>query len=441
MILRMKRGTAMTPTLLASYINKHKAEVGKRYKKLQDAYENKYEIFGQKKKPAWKPDNRISVNYAKYIVNTMNGFFIGVPVKVSSTSESVNEYLQMLHSYNNIDDNNSELSKIADIHGCAYEMLFVDEYGSIGITYLSPMESFIIYDESIIEKPLYFVHYYKDVDNVERGSWSDADSIQYFVHHGSYQWEGEPQIHGFDGVPAVEYRSNEERMGIFEDALPMINAYNKAISEKANDVDYFADAYLKILGGKVSQDDLKYLRSNRIINLETDYPESGLEVEFLQKPNADSTQENLIDRLDRQIFQISMVANINDENFGTASGIALRYRLACMSNLAQVKERKFTASMSERYRLIFSNPAILGSGVGADDWMTLNYHFTRNYPANISDEAETAQKLEGIVSKETQLRVLSVVSDPAKEIEQIEKEEAERISSVNTLADAFTHSH
>ena len=63
----------------------------------------------------------------------------------------------------------------------------------------------------------------------------------------------EPKIHGFEGVPAVEFVENEERMGIFESALPMIDAYNKAISEKANDVDYFADAYLKILGSRVGE--------------------------------------------------------------------------------------------------------------------------------------------------------------------------------------------
>lgn len=441
MILRMKRGTEMTPIRLAEYIARHKAEVGKRYQKLQDAYENSYDIFRQARKPSWKPDNRISVNYAKYIVNTMNGFFIGIPVKVTSENEAVNDFLQELHGYNNIDDNNSELSKIADIHGTAYEMYFVDEYGEIGITHLSPMTAFIIYDEGIIPKPLYFVRYYTDIDRVERGSWSDENIVQYFVRHGSYQWEDEPQIHGFDGVPAVEYVDNEERMGLFEDALPMINAYNKAISEKANDVDYFADAYLKILGGKITEEDLKVLRLNRIINLESDFPESGLVVDFLQKPNSDSTQENLIDRLDRQIFQISMVANINDENFGNSSGIALRYRMATMNNLAQTKERKFTAAMAERYRLIFSNPAIMGKGVGADDWASLSYHFTRNYPVNVSDEAETAQKLEGIVSKETQLKVLSLVRDPAKEIEQMANEEAERMSSVNTLADAFNHDH
>ena len=104
----------------------------------------------------------------------------------------------------------------------------------------------------------------------------------------------------------------------------MIDAYNKAISEKANDVDYFADAYMKVLGSKLEDEDLEHIRDNRIINLEGDATE--VIVDFLQKPNGDTTQENLIDRLEKLIFQISMVANISDENFGTSSGIAMKYK-------------------------------------------------------------------------------------------------------------------
>ncbi|MRI75300.1 phage portal protein, partial [Enterococcus mundtii] len=40
-------------------------------------------------------------------------------------------------------------------------------------------------------------------------------------------------------------------------------------------------------------------------------------------------------------------------------------------------------------------------------------------------EAETAQKLEGIVSRETQLGVLSIVSDVTQEMERIKDEETE----------------
>ena len=309
-MFQVAAGTEMTPELLAKYMTEHKTEINQRYQKLHDVYENRYAISQASKKPDWKPDNRIPVNFAKYITDTMNGFFIGIPIKTTCDNSAVSDYLELLDQYNDQDDNNAELSKVCSIYGKGYEMYFVDEEGNIGITYLTPMDAFMIYDDSILERPLFFVRHYKDADNVEWGSWSDGHVIQHFVNRGSYKWVGERKTHGFDGVPAVEFVENEERMGIFESALPMIDAYNKAISEKANDVDYFADAYLKVLGAKLENEELDMLRSKRIINFEGD-DASSLIVDFLQKPNGDTTQENLIDRLERLIFQISMVANIS----------------------------------------------------------------------------------------------------------------------------------
>lgn len=423
-MFRVKKGTKMTPDLLSKFITKHKVQIEDRYKKLKGAYENDYEIYHFEKKPDWKPDNRISVNFAKYIVDTMNGFFSGIPIKVTSEDESVLKYLEFLDKYNDQDNNNSELAKTCDIYGCGYEMYYVDENGEIGITYLTPMESFFIYDDSVLERPLFFVHHYTDADGVEWGSWSDETYVQHFVNKGSYKWVDEPKSHGFSGVPASEFLENEERIGIFESALPMINAYNKAISEKANDVDYFADAYLKILGEKLEEEDLTELRRNRIINFEGDI-DNKLEIGFIQKPDGDSTQEHLIDRLERLIFQTCMVANISDENFGSSSGIALRYKLKCMSDLAKTKERKFTSGMNRRYKLIFSNPISKEHGVQKDDWVKINTHFTLNYPSNIADEAQTARNLEGIVSKETQLKTLSIVDNVQNEIDKIKSEDEE----------------
>lgn len=146
-------------------------------------------------------------------------------------------------------------------------------------------------------------------------------------------------------------------------------------------------------------------------------------VDFLQKPNGDTTQENLIDRLEKLIFQISMVANISDENFGTSSGIAMKYKLQGMSNLAKTKERKFTSGMNRRYKLIFSNPV---SGMKEDDWVKLHYHFTPNIPSNVLEESQIAGNLEGIVSQETQLGVLSVVDNVQGEIDRIQQEENQK---------------
>ena len=215
-------------------------------------------------------------------------------------------------------------------------------------------------------------------------------------------------------------------MGIFEPVLTMIDAYNKAISEKANDVDYFADAYLKILGPKLEDDEVKHIRDDRIMNFEGAIDGAIPEVDFLQKPNGDTTQENLINRLERLIFQISMVANISDENFGTSSGIALKYKLHAMSNLEKTKERKFASGMNRRYRLIFSNPVSHTKGIKADDFVKVHPHFTPNFPANVLEESQIAGNLEGIVSKETQLGILSIVNNVKDEIDKLEAESSER---------------
>ena len=422
-IFRLPKDTVMTPELLAEYITRHKTLVNTYYQKFKDAYENRYEIYDLPDKDPHKPDNRISVNFAKYIVDTFNGFFIGNPIKISADDKSVNDYIQFIDRYSDQDDNNAELSKICSIYGHGYEMYYNDD-GQIAITYLNPTEAFIIYDESIVEKPLFFVRYYKDYKNIERGSWSDGDFIQYFHNNGSYVFD-DYYLHGFDGVPATEFVENAERTSIFDSALPMINAYNKAISEKANDVDYFADAYLKIIGALVDDEDLVKIKSNRIINIAQEA--KNVIVDFMEKPNADTTQENLIERLEKLIFQISMVANISDENFGTSSGIALKYKLLSMANLAKTKERKFTSGMNRRYKIIFSNPL---SGMKSDSWIGIDYKFTFNLPANTLEEVQMASQLEGVVSNETKLAVLSFVDDVKNEIEKMKQEDIDNAVSI-----------
>lgn len=421
-IYKLASDEELTLEELQRFLVLHDKEVNKRLRPLWQAYMTDYRIFRLPAKPDWKPDNRIAVNFAKYIVDTMNGFFLGNPIKVLADDEAVAGYIEFLDGYNDQDDNNAELSKLCDIFGRGYELYFVDDDAQIGITYVSPMDSFMIFDDSILERPRYFVRTYRDRNNVLHGSVSDEKSVRYFIRNPVLKWEKEEgevgKPHGFAGVPATEYRENEEGLGLFEPVLSMIDAFNKALSEKANDVDYFADAYLKILGARLDDATIRDIRSNRIINFKGEGVDKMI-VEFLQKPDGDTSQEHLIDRLQQLIFQISMVANLSDENFGSTTGIALKYKLQAMSNLAKTKERKFTSGMNRRYKLIFSNPQ---SKMNTDAWVALKYQFTLNYPSNDLEESQIAGNLAGITSRETQLKTLSVVDNVKEEMERIEAE-------------------
>ena len=421
-IFRFPADMPLTDLDLMKFISKNDAMCTFRYKPLQDAYDNRYEIFRMPKKPAWKPDSRISMNFAAEITDTFEGFLMGQPVTFSSDDETVQEYMTHLHSYAGQTDHTAELSTLVSIFGRAYEIYYVDSNGEIDMSYLSPMDSFMIFDDGIEPEPLYFVRtYYDQYAKIRRGSISDTDFVRYFHIQGGIQWDGEPLPHGFDGVPATEYKQNVSRKGVFEDALSAVDAYNLVLSEKTNDVRALADAYLKIVGADIDKETLQWIRDNRIINLPSTLDGKTPDIGFLGRPSADTTQENLLNRLQKNIFSMSNVIDLNSEGFQQASGKALRQRMQAMINLAGRKQRKLDEGFKRRYRLIFSNPC---SGMADDAWTEVSWKYNLMLPDVLGDEADTAGKLAGVVSKRTQLKVLSIVDDPDKEIEAMEEEQA-----------------
>ena len=398
-IFRITDGVEMTPELLSDYIARNDRITQRRYLPLWKAYNNDYRIFHQRKKASWKPDHRLAVNFAQYITDTFEGFFLGNPVKTTASDDSVSAYVGYLDAYNDQDDSNAELSRIVSIFGRGYEMYYTDEDGIECTAYLDPMESFMIYDEAIHPHPSYFVRTYIDSNKIKRGSISDTDTVRYFKIDPDLRWTSDPDPHNFDGVPAAEFVQNRARRGIFENVMSLIDEYNKTLSEKANDVDYFADAYMKVLGAKIDKETIKFMRDNRVINFSGKSAED-LVVDFLQKPNGDTTQENLLDRLERLIFTISMIVNLEDDDFATSSGVALKYK--------------------RRYKILFSNPV---SGMDTDAWTQLEFTFTPNFPTDVASEADAVSKLSGITSRKTQLKMISAVSDVDRELEQIAEEQ------------------
>lgn len=417
----------LTTDLLQEFIDKHKQQVTSRFEKLKKLYESDHDILYLPKKEKHKPDNRIVVNFPKYMVDTTNGFFIGNAVKTTAEDAVVAEYIDELDQSNTQDDSNTEISKLCSIYGKAYEMYFSDEDGEPRTAYFSPLDCFMIFDDSILRRPLYFVHVRTDREGNEWGSVSNATGVRYFKITGGVEWQPHEtdtdvvdgwKSHFFPGLPATEFIEDAEKIGLFEPVVTMVNAYNKAISEKANDVDYFADAYLKVLGALLDQNGILTIRDNRIINIAGDGSEKVI-VEFLAKPSNDEGQEHLLDRLERLIFCIGQTANAADENFGTNSGIAMLYKMWNTSNRGKNKQRKFEKGMYNRYKMLFGHPA---SKVPADAWKQLRFTFTPNIPQNVLEETEIAKNLEGITSRATQLKSLSVVDDVQEELDKIEEE-------------------
>lgn len=425
---RVPTGTEMTAKLLGEMLADYEASRLPRYRALRDMYEGDHAVLHRPPKPEYKPDNRLVANFAKQLVDTMVGYFLGIPVRIAGDDDAAVAWLDDWGDAAGADDADAELSKTCDIYGCAYEVLWRDPSAQPMTSVSTPMNCFMVFSDTVDRAPLYAVRFFLDDNRFDgepdclRGTlYTPTDEIP-FERQGAVSL-GEPSPHGFPSVPVVEYIENEERQGLFEGVMTLIDAYDDALSEKANDVDYYADAYLSILGAELDTETLDQLRDTRIINL-AGKDAAGVTVQFLAKPESDGTQEHLIDRLERLIYALSMVADVGSDDFGTSSGIAIRYRLQAMSDLALVKERKFRRGLRERWRLLFGYAA--NASIPSDAWKSIRPVFTRNVPANLLEESQIAGNLAGIVSEETQLSVLSCVDSPADELRRKGEEREEQ---------------
>lgn len=412
-----------TQEVVSEAVQLHMSQLLKGYIENEDMYMSKHKILKGKEKEPWKPDNRLVINYAKYIVDTFSGYQIGVPVKITHDEDVATDFIDKFRKINDMEDTEFELAKMADMFGHAFLYVYQDEAGNTRATYNSPVNMFIVHDNTIEEKPLFAVRYaFNEGEATGYGQVITAsENIDITVQHGGSVRFGERTPHIYGRLPVVELIENEERQGIFDSVKTLINALNKAASEKANDVDYFADAYLKIVGVELKDGMADQIRENRIFNLWKNGGDGTLpDVGFLEKPNSDTTQENLITLLKESIFAVSMVANLSEEDFGNASGTALAFKLQAMDNLAKMKDRKMQSAFNRLYEIVFNVPM---ASVPSDGWTGIKYQFTRNVPRNILEESQIVAQLSGQVSDATKLSVLSIVDNPQDELEKMKKEE------------------
>lgn len=415
----------VTADLVSEAVKLHTEKLKGKYRENEKLYMSEHDILERTAKEPWKPDNRLVINYAKYIVDTFSGYQIGVPVKITHEDSAVSDFVDSFRKLNDMEDTEFELAKIADIYGHAFLYVYQDEEGQTRVTYNSPQDMFIVHDMSIAENPVFAVRYSYFGDNEDGFGQviTGKEIIDITVSQAGAVTFGDAAPHYYSKLPVIELIENEERQGIFDSVKTLINALNQVASEKANDVEYFADAYLKIVGMKLKDDQVSTkIRSSKIINLWANNTGLLPDASFIEKPSADATQENLIALLKESIFAISMVANMTEEDFGNASGTALAFKLQAMDNLAKMKDRKMQSAFNRLYEVVMSVPL---SKIPDDGWIDLVYQFTRNVPRNVLEEAQIVAQLSGQVSEETKLSVLSVVDNPRKEIEKMQKEEEE----------------
>ena len=424
----LNRETPLTTDKLGTIISSFQTGAVPELKKRYRYYTGKQDILNRIASSEEKPNNRIVTNFCKSIVDTYEGYAVGVPVTYDNEVEGF-EQLDDILKYNDVVDEDAELFRKGLIFGRSAEILYFDEDGKPRFKALDPVSVLPIYDDTLngellyvvrmwadneapMLSPVYWVEVYDDYTRTLYRSGPGFSSFEFISQ--------EP--HNFEQVPVTIFSLNDEEEGLCDCIFTLQDAYNSLLSDSINDWDAFCDAYLVITGATFGDDaeTLQAMKEQRCLEL----PEGAL-AQFLTKNTQSTEIEHLLNTVEEKIREIAACPNFASETFGTSSGIAIRYRLMGMSNRVKTIENNFRKALQRRLELLAGVNRLLDGAEAL--WRDVDIQFTDNIPQNLSDVASEINAFRGLVSDRTLLSQIPFITDVDAELEQIKAEKAESV--------------
>lgn len=427
------------PVILTKLVKKFKAKERRRFNKAQRYYEVKNDIYARKMSDL-KENNKIAHGFARYITNMATAYFIGKPVRYSVDDEAYQKALDDVLNKNYINMLNFEVSKEASKKGIGFLLIYINEEGKLKIKKCDAEEIIPVFSTSLgeyLECAVRLSEEY-DIDGKFLKESADIYDKERIYHYertnraANFEFVSE-EPHLLNDVPVIVIKNNEEMIGDYEPQYSIIDGYDKGQSNTGNDVDYFADSYLAIVGaggglesiGSEEPDEdgnraVKNLKENKLLFLD-----DGGQAFFIEKNPNDTATENYKNRLFKDLFFLSQVPALTDENFsGNLTGVAIRYKLTGLEELAIMKENNFQAAQHKMIKIITDYLNTLQNKEYDPELVTQKY--TRNFIDNESEIISNVTQLENVVSKETQLNMLpQTIVDNAQE--ELDRMTAERI--------------
>ena len=432
--------------LVLKLIREHEKQIP-RFKKLKKYYLGEHDILSKqraKNKPNYKP----VCNHAKDIADTSTGYFMGNTISYSNSEDTDIDELLIAFDNAEVDESDHDNALDMAIYGVAYEYVYARENENIlDIKSLEVENTFIVYDDSIEQQPLFGVYYFKRKENkADTETYQAVIMTKQFVY--SIVLEGKekgvisdkPVPHNMGDIPIIEYKNNKYSIGDFEQQIGLIDSYNSLTANRINDKEQFIDSILVLYGARLGDDEeesikaMESLAEHKLLEL---HPEAR--AEYLSKTLNENEVETLRNAVKQDIYTFSHIPNLTDENFaGNSSGVAMEFKLLGLEMITKIKQRYYVKGLKKRIKL-FAN--YLGLTQIAIDANSIIPHFSRSLPKNLLEISQIVSNLDGKVSQETLLSQIPFVEDPTSEIEKVNEEKQENIAQNQLILTGGEHIH
>lgn len=405
----------LTETVIINIIQQHLTNNVPLFKSREKYYNGDHKILTRELDEG-RPNHKVVENMVNVVTNNFNGFALGNPVKYSG--DNIEPILYNL-KYNDVETEDINYYKQALIYGRGVECSYLDGDGINRFTTIDPADVIPIYTADLEKQLLYvirlittnnyelnnqdyYIEIYDDTDKTLYKSVEGFNAIEYISKDKHY----------FNQIPYCIFDLNEEVEGCCDQVFSLQDSLDSLTSDSVNEVDAFVNSFLVITGANITSEQLKEMKRLRCLVLDNDS-----DAKFLNRDASQTNIEALKADIQNRIFEVAGCANFNDEAFGTASGIALRYKLLNMLTRTSVWLGRFKQQLQKRIELISYILSLKG-----DSWVEVNIEFTLNIPQDSTEYANTVATLKGIVSDETLMQLLPFVQDPKQELDKVKEQ-------------------
>ncbi len=411
-----------------------------RYNRLWDYYCGRHDIL----RTRWEPEEvRVAVNYAKYVVDTTLGYYLGQPVKYDPNPDcgDIRPFVDCC-SVRQMAGIDQELGKTMGIMGDCLELCYASDERDPRprSAAIDPRNGILVCDATVEHNKLFAIiwdrletpqgrrYYHAQVYTAHTCKEYIGDDLQTALFHQV----GETREHYFGQVPVIAYTNNQERQGDFEQIMTLIDAYDRLMSDRLTDKRKFVDALLVFFGMTLEEEEGHRLERERFI----DGAPLDARAEYIQKTFDEAGIQVLADALTREMHKMTMTVDMSDRQFaGNASGQALKLKLLTLNLLVQNKTRRMERGLKERFRLYNHWLAVKGEMAEVPETQ-IDVVFTLNLPVNEAEIVDMVTRLQGIVDRQTLLSQLWFIHDPKEAAENLQLEREDREKSHRAAGEA-----
>lgn len=420
------------------YDRRQQIAIEKRYYENDNIIKDKG-ILPSDTDPIRNADNRVSHNFHQLITDEKVAYMFTNPVLFDVGDKDINKRIAETLG----DDFKSESAslctnatnnKVAWLHYWIEDNKF--QYATVEAEQCIP-----IFDGKLKKKLTGFYRYYEVAEEDERYNIKSYVIFEFWdnKHCEKYKFKGnllgtgltympeayEEFEHTLEEVPFIEFKNNKNMLNDLKKYRDLIDIYDKVMSGYINDIEDIQQILyiLENYGGESLKEFTSNLKRFKTAKVGTNEQGVKGDLRTLQIEIPVEARNSILEILKKQIYESGQALQQDTENFGNASGVALKFFYRKLELKAGLTQIEFEKGFNKLIRAIMKF-------LNIPDWKTkpIIQTWTRNMISNDLENAQIAMESKDVISDETIVKNHPWVENSEEELKKLkaQKEEAQK---------------